>query len=72
MIELNSTNHLLQISYTKFVICRAGVVSNSKVPSRNFSHWNSDDILFSLPSFLPPTCSFNTLCEIYYESVLIL
>ena len=48
MIELNSKNHLLQISYTKFGICRAGVVFNSKVPSRDFSDWNYDDILFSL------------------------
>jgi len=51
MIELNSTNHILQISYTKFGICRAGIVFNTKVPSRNFNHWNNDDILFSLRSF---------------------
>jgi len=73
MIELNSTDHLLQISYKNIGICRAGVAFNSKVPSRNFSHWNNDDILFLYgPFFLPPTCSFNTLCEIYYESVLML
>jgi len=51
MIELNSTDHLLQINYTNIGICRAGVAFNSKVPSRNFSHWNDDDILFSLRSF---------------------
>jgi hypothetical protein len=51
VIELNSTNNLLHISYTKFGICRAGFVFNSKVPSRNFSHWNNDDVLFSLRSF---------------------
>jgi hypothetical protein len=51
MIELNSTNHLLQIICTKFGICRGGVVFNRKVLSRNFSHWNNDDILFALRSF---------------------
>jgi len=58
MIELNSANHLLKISYTKFGIFRSGVVFNSKVPCRNFSHWNNDDVLFSLQPFFTSYMQF--------------